>query len=458
MALLDYLADFAKENKISRELGEKILAEAFLVLYRRKFGKDYNNLEIHIDRKLQLFQVKQVVEEVTDPVTQITAEEGLKYTRKKSLKTGDEVRVPLSMDEFADRQGITILKQSIKQKLTEVQRDWIYNEFITRQGTLVNAKIKSRTDKPIPGYLAILEWRDAEAFLPLNETIPEEEIHSGTTVKAILLKVNPSSTSFSEPQLILSRACKEMVVELLKLNIPELMDGTFSIKAIARKPGEVTKVVIQSTDESLDPASVTIGKQGVRIKPIRAEINDERIEIIRYSDDPKELIKNAVLQSRVLRNRTAEVYHVEINSAEKLARIVVPNEFVAPLIGKKGAHQHLLEEVVGYRISFIPQSEFQEELAEKQKEVDKILGLTEVEEAEVELVEEESIPLEMLPFSRDQIKILHKAGFKDVAEIIEQCYSIERLSEVCNISLDEAVAIWQVIKDNITIEDEIVEE
>ncbi|NPV39641.1 Transcription termination protein NusA [Brevinematales bacterium NS] len=458
MALLDYLAEFAKENKISKELGEKILAEAFLTLYRRKFGKEYTNMEIHIDRKLHLYQVKKVVDEVTDPITQITAEEGLKYTRKKSLKVGEEVRVPLDMEEFTDRQGVMVLKQTIKQKLVEVQRDWIYSEFITRQGSLVNAKIKSKTDKPLPGYLAMLEWRDAEAFLPLTETIPEEEIRPGTTVRAILLKVNPASASFSEPQLILSRACKEMVIELLKLNIPELMDGTFSIKAIARKPGEVTKVVIQSTDESLDPASVTIGKQGVRIKPIRAEINDERVEIIRYSDDVRELIKNAVMQSRVLRNRTAEVYHVELNSEEKLARVVVPDEFVAPLIGKKGTHQRMLEEVVGYRISFVPYSEFQENLAQKQKEVDRILGLSEVEEAEVELVEEESIPLEMLPFSREQIKTLHKAGFNDVAEIIEKCYSIERLAEVCNISVDEAVAIWQVIKDNITIEDEVVEE
>jgi len=457
MALLDYLAEFSKENKISKELGEKILAEAFLTLYRRKFGKEYSNMEIHIDRKLHIYQVKKVVDEVSDPVTEITADEGLQYTRKKALKPGDEVRVPLDMEAFTDRQGVMVLKQAIKQKLTEVQRDWIYSEFIGRQGSLVNARIKSRTDKPIPGYLAMLEWRDAEAFLPLSETIPEEEIRPGTTIRAILLRVNPASASISEPQLILSRACKEMVIELLKLNIPEIIDGTFAIKAIARKPGEVTKVVIQSNDDTLDPASVTIGKQGVRIKPIRAEINDERVEIIRYSDNVKELIKNAVMQSRVLRNRTAEVYHVELTD-EKLARVVVPDEFVAPLIGKKGSHQRMLEEIVGYRISFIPYSEFQEDLAQKQKEVDRILGLTEAPEAEVELIEEESIPLDMLPFSREQIKTLHKAGFHDVAEIIEQCYSIERLAEVCNISVDEAVAIWQVIKDNITIEDEVVEE
>jgi N utilization substance protein A len=401
--------------------------------------------------------VKKVVEQVTDPVVEITADEGLQYTRKKSLKVGDEVRVPLSMEDFTDRQGVMILKQVLKQKLSEVQRDWIYNEFIGKKGSLLNAKIKSKVDKPLAGYLATLDWRDAEAFLPLSEAIPEEELRSGMMVRAILLRVNPSSV-VSEPQLILSRACKEMVVELLKLNIPELLDGTFSIKAISRKAGEVTKVVIQSSDEGLDPASVTIGKQGVRIKPIRAEINDERIEIIRYSDDVKELIRNAVVQSRVLRNRLAEVYHVELNPEERLARVVVPNEFVAPLIGKKGSHQKMLEEIVGYRISFVPYSEFQEDVARKQKEVDKLLGLAEAEEAEVELVEEESIPLEMLPFSRDQLKTLHKAGFKDVAEIIEQCYSIERLAEVCDISVDDAVAIWQVIKDNITIEDEVVEE
>ena len=124
----------------------------------------------------------------------------------------------------------------------------------------------------------------------------------------------------------------------------------------------------------IDPVSVTIGKQGSRIKPIRAELGSERIEIIRWNDDSKTLIRNAIIASRVLKNRIAEVFNIELNSDNKEAYVVVPNEFVAPLIGKKGVHQRMLEKVTGWNIRFTPYSEFEIKVAEKQKEVDHILG------------------------------------------------------------------------------------
>jgi hypothetical protein len=140
---------------------------------------------------------------------------------------------------------------------------------------------------------------------------------------------------------------------------------------------------------------------------------------------------------------------MDFNWDEKKVSVVVPNEFVAPLIGKKGAHQRMLEKITGWNITFIPYSEYEIQLAEKQKEVDKILGIT--PEEEVEFVEEESIPIEMLPFSKKQLKILRNAGFEDVAEIIE--YSIEELANKCEISLNEAMEIWKVIEENVEIEE-----
>jgi len=448
MSAATYLSEFAKEYNISEELASQILKEALMTIYKKKFGKDYDNLYVEVGRKINLYQVKNVVENVKDEITEITLEEAKENNKtKKELKIGDAIKVPLDINIFG-RQMPQILRQLIKQKIVEIHKDIIYNEYKNRVGELFVGKIKSKVEGKNAGYYVSLEPKDVEAFLPMSQVSPDEEFERGNIIKAILIKVNEANSS-EEAQLILSRTTEDFVKQLLILNIPEFSDGTFVIKAMARKPGEVTKLVIASNNESIDPVSVTVGKQGVRIKPIRAELGSERLELIRWSDDPKILIKNAIVTSRVLKNRIVEIHHVDFNWDEKKVSVVVPNEFVAPLIGKKGAHQRMLEKITGWNITFIPYSEYEIQLAEKQKEVDKILGIT--PEEEVEFVEEESIPIEMLPFSKKQLKILRNAGFEDVAEIIE--YSIEELANKCEISLNEAMEIWKVIEENVEIEE-----
>jgi len=448
MSAATYLSEFAKEYNISEELASQILKEALMTIYKKKFGKDYDNLYVEVGRKINLYQVKNVVENVKDEITEITLEEAKENNKtKKELKIGDAIKVPLDINIFG-RQMPQILRQLIKQKIVEIHKDIIYNEYKNRVGELFVGKIKSKVEGKNAGYYVSLEPKDVEAFLPMSQVSPDEEFERGNIIKAILIKVNEANSS-EEAQIILSRTTEDFVKQLLILNIPEFSDGTFVIKAMARKPGEVTKLVIASNNESIDPVSVTVGKQGVRIKPIRAELGSERLELIRWSDDPKILIKNAIVTSRVLKNRIVEIHHMDFNWDEKKVSVVVPNEFVAPLIGKKGAHQRMLEKITGWNITFIPYSEYEIQLAEKQKEVDKILGIT--PEEEVEFVEEESIPIEMLPFSKKQLKILRNAGFEDVAEIIE--YSIEELANKCEISLNEAMEIWKVIEENVEIEE-----
>ncbi len=449
MAILDYISEFAKENKISKELATQILKEALLSVYKKKYGKEFENVEIDLDKKLSMFQIKQIVENVENDITQITLDEAKKYSKKKSLDIGDFIKIPIEIDNFG-RQIAQIVKQILKQKISEIQKDIIYNEFKNKVGEIVVGKIKSKTEGyHYSGYYVSLEPKDTEAFLPFSESIPDESFERGDFLKAILLQVNQVSNR-EDSQLILSRASEDFVKELLKTNIPEIADGTFSIRAIARKASEVTKVVLHSSNDSIDPISVTIGKQGSRIKPIRAELGSERIEVIKWSDDPKVLIRNAISSSRVLKNRIAEIFDVDLLSDKKEAFVVVPNEFVAPLIGKKGSHQRMLEKITGWNIRFIPYSDYEIKIAEKQREVDQILGISGDEQ--VEFIEEEQIPIEMLPFSEEQAAILEGAGFEDVAEIIE--YSIEDLARKCEITIDEAMAIWKVIEDNVEIEEE----
>ncbi len=449
MAILDYISEFAKENKISKELATQILREALLSVYKKKYGKEFENVEIDFEKKLSMFQIKQIVENVENAVTEINLDEARQYSKKKTLDIGDFVKIPIEIEGFG-RQIAQIVKQILKQKISEIQKDVIYNEYKNKVGEIVVGKIKSKTDGyRFSGYYVSLEPKDTEAFLPYSESIPDESFERGDFLKAILLQVNQVSNR-EDSQLILSRTSEDFVKELLRANIPEIADSTFSIRAIARKAGEVTKVVLHSSNDSIDPISVTIGKQGSRIKPIRAELGTERIEIIKWNDDPKILIKNSIAASRVLKNRIAEVFDVDLSGDSKEAYVVVPNEFVAPLIGKKGVHQRMLERITGWNIRFIPYSDFEIKIAEKQKEVDQILGISGDEQ--VEFIEEEQIPISMLPFSPEQADILENSGFEDIAEIIE--YSIEDLARKCDITIDEAMAIWKVIEDNVEIEEE----
>ncbi|NPV02477.1 MAG: transcription termination factor NusA [Brevinematales bacterium] len=449
MALGDIIEEFAKENKISEELAEQILKEAMSTAYKKKFGKTYENVEVKIDKKIYMFQLREVAETVEDEVLQISADEGMQYTKKKSLEPGDTVKIPIDVSEFG-RQIAQIVKQVLKQRVNEIQKDILYNEFANKTGQVFIGKVKSMTDSRSGGYFISLEPRGVEAFLPYSECIPDESFDTGENVKFYLLEAKQFSRK-GESQLILSRKREEFVKELLRLNIPEINDGTFTIRAVARKPGEVSKVVIDTVNDSIDPISVTVGKQGARIKPIRSELGSERIEIIRWNEEPRQLISNAVKASRVLKARIAEVYNIDLDMDKHEAHIVVADEFLAPLIGKGGSHQKMIEKVTGWKIHFRPYSEFEVEILEKQRQVDQILGITS-ETEEVEVIEEEKIPIDMLPFTPEQMEILRSAGFEDVVEIVE--FSIEELANRCGISLDSAMELWKVIESNVEIEEE----
>ena len=314
---------------------------------------------------------------------------------------------------------------------------------------MFSGSVKSRTESKYGGYYISLEPKGTEAFLPYSEALPDEVLTLGDPIR-VYLKDVLQVTRKGESQLILTRSNPDIVQELLKLHIPEIADGSFVIKAVSRKPGEVTKIVLQSLVDGLDPISVTVGKAGARIKPIRQELGSERIEIVRFDVDTKKLITNAIQASRVLKNRIAEVFNIDLNYDTNEATIVVPDEFLAPLIGRQGSHQRMLEEILDWKIRFNNYSDFEMIIREKQKEVDDILGISDTQSFEI--IEDELISLDMLPFTSAQIEVLTDAGFKSVTEILE--LTVEDLSKETGLSFNEAVEIWKIIEDNIEIEED----
>ncbi len=451
MAFPDLIVAFAKDQGISEELAETILKETFTTLYKREYGKEYENVDLTIDKNgVTLVQIKTVTpqEEIEDDIMQISQKDAEKLFPDMSFEDGDEVRITLPLDKFG-RQAAQIMKQLLKQKVTDVQKDIIYGEFADKKNSLFSGYVKSKTQNKNGGYYISLEPNGTEAFLPYSEALPDEVLSLRDPVRVYLKEVL-QVTRKGESQLILTRSNPDIVQELLKLHIPEIADGSFVIKAVSRKSGEVTKIVLQSLVDNLDPISVTVGKAGAKIKPIRQELGNERIEIIRYSLDPRELITNAVQASRVLKNRIAEVFNIDLDYETTEAFVVVPDEFLAPLIGKHGSHQRMLEEILGWKIRFNNYSEFEVVLKEKQKEVDDILGIS--DDQNFEIVEDEIISLDMLPFTEEQISILSDAGFNSITEILE--LTVEDLTIETGMSVNEAVEIWKIIEDNIEIEED----
>ncbi|MGL4561140.1 MAG: transcription termination factor NusA [Brevinema sp.] len=449
MAFPDLIVAFAKDHGISEERADGVLKEAFITLYKREHGKEYDNIEIEIKKTgISLWQIKTIVNEddLEDSVLEISPKDATSFT--SNVNVGEEVRIEIPIEKFG-RQAAQIMKQLLKQKVTDIQKDLIFGEYADKKGTLFTAHVKSRTDSKNGGYYISLDPKGTEAFLPYSEALPDEVLSPSDNIKVYLKEVL-QVTKKGESQLIFTRINPAIVQELLKLNIPEIADGTFVIKGVSRKPGEVTKIILHSLVDGLDPISVTVGKSGSRIKPIRQELGSERIEIIRYNNDIKELIINAIRASRVLKNRIAEVFNVDLNYDRHEASIVVADEFLAPLIGKQGSHQRMLEEIIGWKIRFSAYSEFEEILKEKQKEVDDLLGISDTQDYEI--IEDESISLHMLPFTKDQIDILEDAGFKSVTEIIE--LTVEDLTKETGLSLNEALEIWKIIEDNIEIEED----
>lgn len=449
MAFSELIRAFATEHGISEDLAASVLKDSIATLYKREFGKDFENFEVEIGKNnISLWQIKTVVDSVEEPVTEITAEDAKQYVDGDKISMGDSVHVPIPLEKYG-RQAALIIKQQLTQKITDIKKDLLYNEYADKINTMFSGRVKSKTESRNGGYYISLDPKGTEAFLPYREALPEEELQSGDNVKVYLKEVL-QATKRGESQLVLTRTNPAIVQELLKLHIPEIADGTFVIRGVARKPGEVTKILLQSTVDNLDPISVTVGKEGANIKPIRNELGSERIEIVRYKPDIKDLITNAVRASRVLKNRIAEVFNIDLNYDTKEAFIVVADEFLAPLIGKGGSHQRMLEEIVGWKVIFKNYSEFEEVLKEKQREVDNILGISETDN--FELVEDEAIPLDLLPFSPEQIEALQNAGFNSVTEIIE--LTVEDLTLQTGLSLSEALEIWKIIEDNIEIEED----
>jgi N utilization substance protein A len=338
----------AREKSIDRE--EVILAmeEAIQKAGRSKYGQD-RDIRATIDRKqgaITLERWTEVVELVEDEATQMTAEEGKKY----SLAIGEFHRQPLPPIEFG-RIAAQTAKQVISQKVREAERERQFNEYEGRVGEIVVGTIKRAES-----YSITVDLGRAEAVIRREEMIPREVLRQGDRIRAYIQDVRREVRG---PQIFLSRAANEFMAKLFTQEVPEIYDGVIEIKAVAREPGSRAKISVLSRDTSIDPVGACVGLRGSRVQAVVGELQGEKVEIIPFEEDPVAFVVNALAP--------AEVAKVVMDEIAGRMEVVVPDDQLSLAIGRRGQNVRLASQLTGWYIDILTEAEESERRQEEFK-------------------------------------------------------------------------------------------
>ncbi|GJQ20981.1 MAG: transcription termination/antitermination protein NusA [Bacteroidia bacterium] len=331
------------------------------MMIRKRFGPDARfDVVVNMEKgDIEIYLEKEVVETVENPVTQIDVKEA----RKKSgedLDVGEEFVEIIPLSTFG-RRLVVSAKQNLNQRIKEIERESIYNEYSNAIGEIVVGEIyQIRKGK---GEILVLHNKN-ELILPRSEQIYKERYKKGDTIRALVKEVRKGA---SNPVVIISRADPQFLMRLFEIEIPEIYDGIIEIKRIAREPGDRAKVAVLSHDDRIDAVGACVGMKGVRIHAIVRELNNENIDVINYSDDPVQFITKAL--------SPAKLKSVEVDVENKKANVLVAADQVSLAIGKNGQNVRLASKLTGFDIQLIKEggeeeeydmdlSEFREELGD----------------------------------------------------------------------------------------------
>ena len=329
----------AKDKGIDRKVIVGAVEEAMLQAARRKFGLE-KEIEARFNDEtgeVELFEFRNVVEQVMDPETQIA------LTRARVLdpecELGDQIGVKLDTEGFGRILAQTA-KQVIIQRVREAERGIVYEEYKDRKGEVVNGIVR-RFEK---GAL-IVDLGRAEAVLPAKEQVPRESYRPGDRIRAYVFDVNKEAKG---PQILLSRASIELLTKLFEQEVPEIYEGIVTIESAAREPGVRSKIAVASRDSDVDPVGACVGMKGSRVQAVVQELRGERIDIVPWSPDPARYVCSAL--------SPAQVSKVIIDEAAKSMDVIVPDDQLSLAIGRKGQNVRLAVQLTGWRIDIKSES------------------------------------------------------------------------------------------------------
>jgi N utilization substance protein A len=342
--ILEALSQITKDKNIDMDFVIESLEAGLVHAAKKKFG-NAENIKVDINRKsgeIKITASRKVVKEVAEPGLEIALTEAKKMNPE--AKVDSEVEVDIGFEEFG-RNAILAAKQILIQKVREAERDRIYEEYKDKIEDIVTGSVQ-QVDK---GNLLVNLGR-GEGIIPLKEQIQKEKYRQGDRIRACILDVQKTVKG---PQIVLSRAHPAFLQRLFELEVPEVYERIVEIKAVAREPGERSKIAVSSIDDRVDPVGACVGVKGSRVQNVVRELSNERIDIIPWSALPESFATNALAPAKVV--------HIDTYHDDNSMTIVVEDDRLSLAIGKFGQNARLASKLIGWRINILGQTEYREQ-------------------------------------------------------------------------------------------------
>ena len=342
--IIESFSYVAKETGINKTNLATIIEEIFIILIQKKYGEE--NLEkfsviVNMDRgAIEIFQEKLIVDKISDPVNEILLDDAKLID--KTLEVGELCIDILDPSSFG-RRLINTAKQQLFQKINEIEKKSIYDDFVNKVGLVYTGYIHQiQRDR-----IFVTDENKTEILLPKDQQIPNDRYKRGEQVRGIIKSVDFSIKGL---EIILSRTSNEFLQKLFELEVPEIEDGIIEIKKIARVPGDRSKVLVYSSDRRIDAVGACVGMKGNRIQSIVRELNGEKIDIINWSERPELLITRSIAPSKPV--------NLLLDEEKPYAVAIFEDEDLALAIGRNGQNINLTSEVTDYKIDVISKSDY----------------------------------------------------------------------------------------------------
>ncbi|NOZ57284.1 MAG: transcription termination factor NusA [Calditrichaeota bacterium] len=405
--LAEAFSQLVKEKHIDRDVLTEIIHSVLEAMVRKRFGTT-ENFDIYVNLEkgvIEIQQIKKIVEKVEDPVTEIDLETARKS--EPDLEVGEEFLEIVDPATFG-RRLIVSAKQNLNQKIREIEKQLTYDEYKNRIGEIVIGDVRQITRDEV-----FLNVDRTEVVMPRSEQIPTERYHRGETLRAVVKEVRETPRG---PVIIVSRADPMFLVRLFELEVPEIYEGIIEIKAIAREPGERTKIAVFSNDKRIDAVGACVGMKGIRIQSIVRELNNEKIDIVPWSPEPEILVQRAL--------SPAKPSKIILDEDRRYVVAVFPDDQISLAIGRGGLNRRLASRLTGYEIETIKESEYRERLmkeAQRDQPLDTVEGLT-----------------------AGMLKKLAVGDFHTIQQVLDA--GVEGLMEVPGIGEKTAQRIYELVK------------
>lgn len=414
----------AAEKNLPKEVVFETIEAALKAAYKKDYGSKDQELEVVLSDSgdnATIFLLKEVVKSVDDPELQISLKAATNH--KKDAKVGDIIKIDVTPLEYG-RIAAQAAKQVIIQRLQEAERTIMYDEFKDRENELLNAQIHRVQNEHV-----YVDLDKIIVELPREQQIPGERYYAGQRIKLYLDKVIKTTKG---PRLLISRTHPNLVRKLLELEIPEITEGVVEVKAISRDPGTRCKIAVISKDEKIDPIGSCVGQKGVRIQSIMDELNGERIDVIKWEENPVVFLKSALAP--------AKVSFIDIDEDDNRAKVYVEEDQRPLAIGKRGQNVRLASNLTDFEVDILDVKDLSEE--DKKKMIDAGVKVEIDQEAVKKAID--SVTVETLGIDQKYIDALLDANLTQVAQL--KGLSANDLATIEGIDEEGGAAIHEAVK------------